>query len=562
MGYRSVYREKKKMLEDIKSSQSHQKLHEVYHYNYKNVFKHLYGPDLDIVPRDPQKFYDMMGHLYHDNTKKEVVRLADFQYDFWNSILDNQYNIAIKSNKIGLSTVALMALFQNCLLFRGAGNEKIVAAQKLDMAKEHLYTLKNLILNSKLFSRFLITRSTKYLSKDEVTKTTMLFIHNPYFPSRPTRIIAVGSSAGSTVSWKRVDFAMVSDIAASSKGYDQILNGLFTRLAITRGKMVIETIPSLSTTGRVYEIYVNAQKNVNGFRWFKFPVEVAINAGIVSQEQINGERERLGAFFPLFYGAEFLAVGGNVFSPNHIRKAQENAALAKKILYLERLKTMPKSMGIDPAFSASSKFAYCITVHNPPYIQVIKNKEKLQANFNDALDEIIKDIFYYNIPKIYVDGAKVEFVQALKKKLGDYANTDSNPVRRREWQRGEDPLEELRERVGKVIAVSWNRYGMPMLFHAQRLVGDGKLAIDGSMFPELIHQMGVATIINENTVPRLDKETYGTNDSLDAFILNLIEYNYTPAYARQDMEFVIPNNPNKTSTTPAHSEFSRYVKKL
>lgn len=522
-------------------------------YDYKKIFKHLYGPNGDIVPRDPHQFYDMLGHLHHDNTKQEVKRLADFQIDFWNSVLDNQYNIAIKSNKIGLSTVALMALFQNCLFFKNAGNEKIVTAQKLDMAKEHLYTLKNMILNSKIFSRFLITKATKYLSKDEVTKTTMLFIHNPYFPSKPTRIIAVGASAGSTVSWKRVDFALVSDIAASSRSYDQILNGLFTRLAITRGKMVIETIPSLSTMGRVYDIYINAKKNINGFKWFKFPVEVAIHAEIVSQEQIDGERERLGAFFPLFYGAEFLAVGGNVFTPAQIQLAQDNADRCAKILYMERLKSMPKSMGIDPAFSSTSKFARSIFIHNPPYVQMIKNVEKLQANFNDAVNEAVRDIFYFNIGKIYVDAAKVEFIQALKEKLNDSIFTDTL-IRRRDWQKGEDPLDELRERAGKVVSVSWNRYGMPMAYHAQRLVSDGKVAIDGLLFPEVIHQMGVASIINEESVPRLDKTTYGTNDSLDATLLALVEFKYTPEYMRKGTAFLIPN--------PAHQEVPNYYKKL
>ena len=551
--YRNIYNQKKKILTTIKNSQSRMRLENQQEYDYKKVFKNLYGPDSDIVPRDPHAFYDMVGHLYHDNTKKEVKRLADFQYDFWNSVLDNQYNIAIKSNKIGLSTVALMALFQNCLFFKNAGNEKIVTAQKLDMAKEHLYTLKNMILNSKIFSRFLITKPTKYLSKDEVTKTTMLFIHNPYFPSKPTRIIAVGASAGSTVSWKRVDFALISDIAASSRSYDQILNGLFTRLAITRGKMVIETIPSLSTMGRVYEIYINAKKNVNGFKWFKFPVEVAIKAEIVSQEQIDGERERLGAFFPLFYGAEFLAVGGNVFTPAQIQLAQDNANKCAKILYMDRLKSMPKAMGVDPAFSSTSKFARTIWLHNPPYVQMIKNVEKLQANFNDAINETVRDIFYFNIGKIYVDAAKVEFIQALKEKLNDTYTSDS-PIRRRDWQRGEDPLDELRERTGKVVSVSWNRYGMPMLYHAQRLVSDGKVAIDGLLFPEVIHQMGVASIINEETVPRLDKETYGTNDSLDSSILGLTEFKYTPEYMRKGTAFLIPN--------PSHEEIPRYVKKL
>ena len=149
----------------------------------------------NVVHKDPKLFYHSFGLLTHPFTKQKVENLTGYQYQFWKSILKNKYNIAIKSNKIGLSTTCLITLFQDCMMKEGAGNEKLVICQTQQMAKEHLYTLRQLLLNSDNFKHTLIMRPGKYLLKDEVTKITQLFIYNPYNPSRPTRVIGLGASS-------------------------------------------------------------------------------------------------------------------------------------------------------------------------------------------------------------------------------------------------------------------------------------------------------------------------------------------------------------------------------
>src|ERR1044071_284854 len=185
----------------------------------------------NVVYTDPRLFYQSFGYLIHPFTKKLVKELAPYQWEAWRDIIDYKYNIFIKSNKIGLSTLALIALFQNCMLKENAGFEKLVIAQTSKMAKEHLYTLRQLILGSESFKDTLIMRPARYLLRDESTKATELFIHNPYKPERPTRIIALGASASSSVSWKNVDFILVSDITKASIDYTEVLDGAFTRLA-------------------------------------------------------------------------------------------------------------------------------------------------------------------------------------------------------------------------------------------------------------------------------------------------------------------------------------------
>jgi hypothetical protein len=133
----------------------------------------------NVVYKDPHLFYLSFGMLTHPYTKEKVKRLAPYQYEWWNDILNYNYNICIKSNKIGLSTITLIALFQNCLMKASAGNEKLIIAQTHQMAKEHLYTLRQLLLNSPTYKTTLSMRPGKNLLKDEYSKKTQLYIHNP-----------------------------------------------------------------------------------------------------------------------------------------------------------------------------------------------------------------------------------------------------------------------------------------------------------------------------------------------------------------------------------------------
>ena len=81
------------------------------------------------VPRDPQKFYEDFGFLMHprirdkDNQSIPVTKLTPYQCEFW-KYPGNA--LAIKSQKIGLTTSSLMEDFQYTMLPEGAGKDVLV----------------------------------------------------------------------------------------------------------------------------------------------------------------------------------------------------------------------------------------------------------------------------------------------------------------------------------------------------------------------------------------------------------------------------------------------------
>jgi hypothetical protein len=471
----------------------------------------------NVVYKDPHLFYLSFGMLTHPFTKEKVKRLAPYQYEWWNDILNYNYNICIKSNKIGLSTITLIALFQNCLMKASAGNEKLIIAQTHQMAKEHLYTLRQLLLNSPTYKSTLIMRPGKYLLKDEVSKTTQLFIHNPYDPGRPTRIIGLGASAASSVSWKNVDFIHVSDITKASIDYTEVLDGAFTRLAMTRGKMAIETIPR-GPKGKVFEIYQNAVAGKNDFKHHKYDIAMAIQAKLVDQHFIDEEHRRLGAFYPEYYGAEFISVGGNVFRPELVQQAMELA----KALPADNSgygKDYPKSMGVDPAFGSDSMFSIVVTQMRNNIIEVLYAEEFQGMDHQTMCQMIVNMMHRMNISKVYVDMQ----MQSVSDKLKQMQNDEINP----DEGKKSIPFEELAHSRFKINPVSFGRYGMMMIQHAQRILSEGLIAIDELRFNNLLTQLKTATLVNPSgNRPELDKDTYGTMDLFDAFRLSLLNYQF------------------------------------
>lgn len=473
----------------------------------------------NVVYVDPHLFYESFGYLTHPFTKKKVEHLTPYQYEAWRDILDYKYNIFIKSNKIGLSTSVLISLFQNCMLKESAGMEKLVIAQTSKMAKEHLYTLRQLILGSDTFKSTLIMRPSRYLLRDEATKATELFIQNPYNPAKPTRVIALGASAASSVSWKNVDFIMVSDITKASIDYTEVIDGAFTRLAMSRGKMVIETIPR-GPKGKVYSLWQDCLAGKNDFKPHKYPVELAIDAGLVSKEFIDEERRRLGPYFNEYYGAEFISVGGNVFSPKQIQDAMEAAKeiAGKPQLAAHLQQAFPKSIGVDPAFGSDSMFAIVITQMRSGIIEVIYAEEFSGMDHEQMCNLIVNLMHRHNITKAYTD-MQMQSVSDKLKIMQNDINDDKNTKN--------VPFDQLRLSDYKINPISFGKYGMQMIQHAQRIFSEKLIAIDEMRFSNLLAQLKTATLINPSgDRPELDKDTYGTMDLFDAFRLSLVNYGW------------------------------------
>ena len=173
-------------------------------------------PTEDQIPRDPQKFYEDFGLLQHPKTSLPSPKLTQYQYDVWKSGQFHKYRLVVKSQKIGLSTSVLMEDFLRAIT-TCKGREILVIAQTIDKARDHLYTLRRMILNSQKYKPYLILKRTELLLPDEVTKITVLFIQNPDNLSQPTKIIGLGGNEASIWSFKEVKHIHMSDIAVITK---------------------------------------------------------------------------------------------------------------------------------------------------------------------------------------------------------------------------------------------------------------------------------------------------------------------------------------------------------
>src|SRR5215207_2345658 len=126
------------------------------------------------IPLDPQEFYKDFGYLLHPKTGEYVTELTDYQYKIWKNENNAKYRVVIKSQKVGISTSALLEDFQIALT-KAKGFDILIIAQTQAHANEHLRTLKNLILNYEKYREFLITNPSELLLKEEKTKVGVAY---------------------------------------------------------------------------------------------------------------------------------------------------------------------------------------------------------------------------------------------------------------------------------------------------------------------------------------------------------------------------------------------------
>lgn len=275
------------------------------------------------TPVDAEKFYQKFGLLQHDRIHKPVSKLAFYQSQFWNWMTRYKYRMAVKSQKVGLSTSVLMEDAQQAFLpptnpLSTMGYQTVVIGQTFKKAEEHIMDLQKMIKQSREYSPFLIEKPEKYLLKNEVSKATTIYLRNPFNPLRPSQIIGTGSNPGAVWSLKRVKKVHMSDPAAITAVDDsQLYDAAFSRLAITDGFFVIES-PPRGQRGQLWEIYKQSklktseddpefeQKEYSKFKVIEIPYTHAVEAGVMEESFFIRQRELMGLRFGQYYECEFL----------------------------------------------------------------------------------------------------------------------------------------------------------------------------------------------------------------------------------------------------------------
>lgn len=292
------------------------------------------------IPRDAQLFYEDFGFLDHPYIRDPkthrpipVTKLAPYQIEFWNS---KQNTLAIKANKMGLTTSGLIEDFQKCLLPETAGGEVMVGAQDQQFANDHITTLKMLIKQSRKYSQFLIERPEQELLREMKSKTTAAWIRNPYDPQKPSKIIALGGSPGRVFSWKKVVHIHLSDISLMiRKDWRTYWRGIVSRVANTRGLIKIESVPA-GQQGLVWQLYKllmtgsksaetefeqetfvdDPEELMPSFKPMIFHVREALAAGVITQEYLDQAMRDLGSDgYAAAFECKFLPPGSQWYKP-------------------------------------------------------------------------------------------------------------------------------------------------------------------------------------------------------------------------------------------------------
>jgi hypothetical protein len=463
----------------------------------------------DKIPNDPSNFYKDFGLLEHPLTGKPVDDLTYYQKEAWQDVERYRYILDIKSNKIGLSTSHLMCLFYH-MITDCQGYQALIIAQNLRMAREHLYTLHKLILNSDKYRPYLISIGDKdvNLLREETSRVTEMFLRNPSNPHKPTRIIAIPLNAGSAVSWKEVKYIMASDITMTDHDYDPVVKGLFTRLANTQGYFVIETIPR-GPKGLVYDTWLrNRTQGSTDFKVREYPVAVAVEAGLITDEFLQGERQRHGVDFDRLYNCSFAATEGNIFDLTEVEFCVSSADYNIEDPEFMYNRNYPKAMGVDPGYR-TSKAGIVVAQMRNGVIEIILAKE-LQEAHSVLVNECFDTLHKYSIENMYVDAAAPAFITDVKNRM----NETTYEVMK-EMLHNPSNME-------RVVPVTFNPMNRAMLNHASQLVSDKFVKIKQHQSTEaLLIQMRNARHVQGKLIKNEEGMTY---DLLDALFLSLLHF--------------------------------------
>ena len=251
------------------------------------------------IQNTPLKFFQAhIGAIEHPRTHKPSQPFSyqthlSYPYD------KHKDKLIVKAHKIGLSTWFLIELLWKAF-YEFPGYDILITSQIYRLAKDHLRDIRRILYQSPTLSKMVLYSGTREMS-DERTKVETVFIQSP-LSKTPTRIIAVPFAVSSLESWKRVGHILASDVAANKYIDDsEVFAAMYSRTINTNGSITVETIPA-GMRGTVYQLWRD-DPNV----WKKaLTYDVGVQAGLISEEEMDVQRRRWGPLFPSLYEAVFL----------------------------------------------------------------------------------------------------------------------------------------------------------------------------------------------------------------------------------------------------------------
>jgi hypothetical protein len=301
---------------------------------------------------------------------------------------------------------------------------------------------------------------------------------------------------------------MASDITMTDHDYDPVVKGLFTRLANTRGYFVIETIPR-GPVGLVYDTWLrNRTQGSTDFKVREYPVLLAVEAGLISEDFLEAEKQRHGIDFDRLYNCSFAATAGNVFNLQEVEYCVSSSNYDPNDPAFLRNRNYPKAMGIDPGYR-TSKAGIVVGQFRNGVIEIIVSKELQEPN-SVLVNEIFDLMNRYVIETVFVDASATAFISDIKDRINEST-----------YEIMKDMIH-IPTNMERIVPVPFNPLNRPMLTHANQLVSDKFLKIDKSMEPLLIQMRNA-----QHNQGKLMKNEQGmTYDLLDALFLCLLKWDF------------------------------------
>ena len=247
-------------------------------------------------------------------------------------------------------------------------------------------------------------------------------------------------------------------------------------------------------------------ENDSNNKYKKLKLDYTYGLGtIYDKEEI--ERKKLDVEFKREYECQYGYGLGNVFLPYEI----ENCCGLYSLPQVNENCSI--SMGIDPGFG-SSNFGITILQLEDNVLKVLYAKEYARPSYEQMISLIGQLRYQFKPNKIYVDGAKPDFIKSLKIQFRE--NIDYESV----IERANTEKIDYEYRMF-VIPISFNLYGKELLGRFQHVVSKTWFSVSNEEHKELVTQMRTAKYQDNGNLDKSESGNISTYDVFDSTRLAL-----------------------------------------
>jgi hypothetical protein len=422
-------------------------------------------------------------------TKNGIVHpIYDYEIEFLKVIEDNQNIWVKKARGIGATTFLTRFLSWKAVSTNELDNKDvfIIAGTRLDFAHEIKVKIEDLFRQN-------------YREFIHDSKHTETYINNTRFKVFPSKNLK--DMRGFTdVAYLFIDEADYFN----PKEQSEIKYVISAYEEKSKGKIIM-----VSTAGESGGLFETIENDPNSDFTKHYMLVDKGKGKIFDDEFLRRKKEKDPAFYAREYEGKYGYGLGNVFLPQEI----EDCCAIYQVPKINNNCSI--SMGVDPGFG-SSKFGITILQLEDNIIKVMYAKEYDRPSYEQMIQLIAQLRYTYKPNKIYVDGAKPDFIRSLKLQFNETTNY-------------EDIMDQAsREKVDYeyrmyVIPISFNEFGKELLGRFQHVVSKKWFAVSNIEHKELVTQMRMARF-QDNA--NLDKSEIGdqTFDAFDSVRLALKMY--------------------------------------